>query len=85
MLNSKFRTLARNENVPGQYLIVFDPNVNLDNVDILKDKGCIVDTVNRRISPKLLIGVLTKDGEDSWVEPDKQLDVDEVKSFKHIG
>lgn len=85
MLNSEFRTLARNENVPGQYLIVFDLDVNLDNVDILEDEGCIVDTVNRRISPKLLIGILTKDGEDSWVEPDRQLNVDEVKNFTRVG
>lgn len=80
-INDKTKTFAQNEEL---YILTNEEDLTFDNLDILKHKGCMVNIIMKTISPWLPIGVLTKSIPD-WVEPDKQLDIDEVKKFQHVG
>lgn len=80
-LNDKTQTFAQNEEL---YILTNEKDLTFDNLDILKHKGCLVNVTMKTISPWLPIGVLTK-SIPNWVEPDKQLDIGEVKNFTPIG
>ncbi len=75
------KTFAQNENA---YILTNEHGVTLDNVDIIKHKGCIVDMEREIISPELPIGVLTKYDAPDWVEPDRQIKPEEIKDFRQL-
>lgn len=75
------KTFAQNENT---YILTNEQNLTFDNVDIMKHTGCIVNIERKTISPELPIGVLTKYDAPDWVEPDRQINVEEIKDFKQL-
>ena len=55
--------------------------VSFDDLQ-MNDKGCLVNIVQKTISPELPIMVLTK--HEYFGEVKTKIDLDEVKKFKHL-
>lgn len=76
-INKKTITFAQNGDM---YLLSNRQDITLDNVDIINDKGWLVNMFTECISPYLSISVLTKQDAE-WGLPDRQIDVEEIKHF----
>lgn len=81
ILNSNTHAVAQTED--GEvYIISNNLNVDYDHMDILKDRGCSVNSFTKKISPELPIGVLTK--MENFVKPTIKVDIEELKTYKQL-
>lgn len=81
-ISEKTKTFAQSN---GLFILTNEENLTFENLDILKHKGWLVNTVTKTISPYLPIGVLTKSPYENWKVPEYSLVIETLKEYKYIG